>query len=99
MDRSKNMSWVAVASVALLGLMASLVHAASSASADGAAICAQTTNWGKAYNGGDAKAVAALYADDAQLLPPDAPGIRGRAAILEYFTKKPAQRAPTQCLC
>jgi uncharacterized protein (TIGR02246 family) len=87
MDRSKNMSWVAVASVALLGLMASLVHAASSASADEAAIRAQTTNWGKAYNGGDAKAVAALYTEDAQLLPPGAPGMRGRAAILEYFTK------------
>jgi uncharacterized protein (TIGR02246 family) len=55
--------------------------------ADEAAIRAQTTNWIKAYNGGDAKAVAALYADDAILMPPGAPRVKGRAAILEFFTK------------
>jgi uncharacterized protein (TIGR02246 family) len=87
MDRSKSMSWIAVASVALLGLMAGLVHAASSASADEDAIRTQTKDWEKAYNRGDAKAVAALYAEDAQLLPPGALGIRGRAAILEFFMK------------
>jgi ketosteroid isomerase-like protein len=30
--------------------------------------------------------VAALYAEDALLLPPGAPGVSGRAAILEFFT-------------
>ena len=55
--------------------------------ADETAIRAQTTNWAKAYNGGDAKAVAALYADDAILQPPGAPSAKGRAAILDYFTK------------
>ncbi len=87
MDRYKHMSSVAVAGMALLGLMASPVHGASSVSADEAAIRAQTANWEKAYNGGDAKAVAALYAADAQLLPPSTPGMSGPAAILEYFTK------------
>jgi uncharacterized protein (TIGR02246 family) len=87
MIRSKNRSWLAVGLVALVGSMAGFAHAASPASADETAIRAQSTDWVKAYNGGDAKAVAALYAEDALLLPPGAPGVRGRPAILEFFTK------------
>ena len=87
MNRSKKMSWLAVGVVALLGSMAGFAQAASPASADEAAIRAQSTSWEKAYNGGDAKAVAALYAEDARLLPPGASGVSGRAAILDYFTK------------
>lgn len=68
----------------LLGAMAGFAQAAP---ADEAAIRAQTTSWEKAYNGGDAKGVAALYAEDALLLPPGAPGVSGRAAILAFFTK------------
>jgi len=86
MVHSKNMSWQAVGIVALTGLIAGFAHAAAP-SADEAAVRAQTTDWVKAYNGGDAKAVAALYAGDALLLPPGAPGVKGRAAILEFFTK------------
>ena len=71
----------------LLGSITGLAHAASPANADEVAIRAQTTSWGKAHNGGDAKAVAALYAEDALLLPPGASGVSGRAAILQYFTK------------
>ena len=85
MNRSKNASWLAVGMVALLSAMAGVVQAA--ASADELAIRTQTTNWGKAYNGGDAKAVAAQYAEDALLLPPGASGVSGRAAILAFFTK------------
>jgi uncharacterized protein (TIGR02246 family) len=87
MIRSKNTSRLAVGMVALVGSMAGFAHAASSASADEGAIRAQSTDWVKAYNGGDAKAVAALYTEDALLLPPGAPGVRGRPAILEFFTK------------
>jgi len=83
MTRLTNVSWLAVGAVTLAGL----VHAASPASADEAAIRAQTASWEKAYNGGDAKAVAALYAEDALLLPPGAAGVSGRAAILEFFTR------------
>jgi uncharacterized protein (TIGR02246 family) len=79
----KHGSWLAVGIIALVGSMA----AASATSTDEAAIRAQSTDWVKAYNGGDAKAVAGLYAEDALLLPPGAPGMKGRAAILEFFTK------------
>jgi ketosteroid isomerase-like protein len=86
MIRSKSMSWFAVGIVAFVGSMVSFAHAASPSSADEAAIRAQTASWVKAYNGGDAKAVAALYAEDALLLPPGAPGVSGRTAILAFFT-------------
>ena len=87
MIRCKNMSWLAAGVVALVGSMVGFAHAASAASADEAAIRAQSASWEKAYNGGDAKAVAAQYAEDALLLPPGASGVSGRAAILEFFTK------------
>jgi uncharacterized protein (TIGR02246 family) len=87
MVRSKDGSWLAVGVVALVCLMVNFAHAASATSADEAAIRAQTVSWETAYNGGDAKAVAAQYAEDALLLPPGASGVNGRAAILEFFTK------------
>ena len=59
--------------------------------ADAAAIRAQTMSWATAYNQGDGKGVTAQYAEDALLLPPGAPGVRGRAAILAYFTKDIAE--------
>jgi ketosteroid isomerase-like protein len=80
-------SWFAVGIVAWVSAVSGLAQAATPKSADEASIRAQTTAWGKAYNGGDAKGVAAQYADDALLLPPGAPGVKGRTAILDYFTK------------
>ena len=85
MIRSGKVSWLAVGFVAFV--CSGLAHAASSTSADEAALRAQTASWQKAYNGGDPKGVAAQYAEDALLLPPGAAGVRGRTAILEYFTK------------
>ncbi len=83
----KRMSWLAAGIVALAGSLAQVAAAAPPAGADEAAVRAQSTSWAKAYNGGDAKGVAALYAEDAVLLPPGAPAVRGRAAIQEYFSK------------
>jgi uncharacterized protein (TIGR02246 family) len=85
------MSWLAAGIVAVAVSMAGLAHAASSASADEAAIRAQTASWVKAHNGGDAKAVAAQYAEDALLLPPGASSASGRAAILAFFTSNIAE--------
>ena len=39
----------------------------------------------EAFERGDAASVAALYAEDAVALPPDAPMISGRAAIEEFW--------------
>ncbi len=59
MIRFKNISRLTVGIVALVGSMVAVAHAAPPASVDEAAIRAQTANWEKAYNGGDAKGVAA----------------------------------------
>lgn len=75
-----------LAAILIAGLLA-CAGSASAAGSDEAAIRAQTTDFMKAYNGGDAKAVTALYADDALILPPGSPGVKGRAAILAFFTK------------
>jgi len=69
MAASNRISWIAAAAPLLL-VMSGLAPAASP---DEAAIRAQTTAWEKAYNGGDAKGVAALYAEDAVMMPPGAP--------------------------
>ena len=87
MVRSKGMSSLAAGFIALAASLIGYTNAATAAGADEAAIRAQSTNWAKAYNGGDAKAVTALYAEDAIVLPPGAPGARGREAILAFFTK------------
>jgi ketosteroid isomerase-like protein len=46
----------------------------------------------KAYNGGDAKAVAALYAEDALLLPPGASGVSGRLIAPPAPSAPPASK-------
>lgn len=84
MNRSGNAYWLAVGILALGGMMTVAAYASP---ADEAALRAQTAAWEKAYNGGDAKGVAAQYAEDALLLPPGSPGVSGRAAIQAFFTK------------
>jgi uncharacterized protein (TIGR02246 family) len=41
--------------------------------------------WAAAFNKGDAAAVAAMYAEDAYVLPPGAEMIKGRAAIEAFW--------------
>lgn len=43
----------------------------------------------RADNAGDWDAVAALYTQDAILLPPNAPAVTGRSAIREFFASLP----------
>jgi ketosteroid isomerase-like protein len=53
--------------------------------ADAAALATAAEGWEKAYNDKNPDALAALYADDAQLLPPGATEVSGRDAIRAYF--------------
>jgi uncharacterized protein (TIGR02246 family) len=48
-------------------------------------ILARTRRFSEAFAAGDAAGVAALYTEDAVLLPPDAPTIVGRAGIEEFW--------------
>ena len=56
--------------------------------ADVAALTSAAAGWEQAYNDKDADAVAAIYAEDAQLLPHGAPAVNGRAAIREHYANE-----------
>ena len=43
--------------------------------------------WQTAYNAGDAAAVAALYTEDAKVIPPGHAAVSGRAAIQAFFAE------------
>ena len=58
---------------------------------DIAALEAADQDWAKAYNAGNADAVASLYDEQAVLLPPGAPGVTGRTAIKAFFVKDMAE--------
>ena len=64
---------------------------AADASKEMAALQAVDQDWVKAYNAGNADAVAALYDERAVLLPPGAPAVNGRAAIKAFFVKDTAE--------
>jgi ketosteroid isomerase-like protein len=49
------------------------------------ALHAVDDDWMKNYNKGKVDKVAALYADDAMLMPPNAPAASGKAAIHAFF--------------
>ena len=83
MLRVNDRTWLAIGAAILI----SASGLSLAASSDEAAIRAQTASWEKAFSAGDAKALAALYAEDAVLLPPGVPRVNGRAAIQEFFTK------------
>jgi len=85
MNRARKIAWIAACVLSGGVGLAGYAHAAGGG--DEAAIREQTTSWIKAYNGGDGKAIAALYAEDALLLPPGAPTAKGRAAILDFIAK------------
>jgi len=54
--------------------------------ADEAKLKADALSWFDFYNKGDVDGVANLYAEDALLMPPNAPAATGRAAITAFFT-------------
>jgi uncharacterized protein (TIGR02246 family) len=68
---------------ALLALPAS-ASAQESMDAD-AAIRAGSQAWAAAWNAGDAKALAALYTEDAIVMAPGGEPAQGRTAIMEAF--------------
>ena len=53
--------------------------------ADEAALASTASGWEKAYNEKNADAVAAIYSEDAQLLPPGPAVVNGRAAIRDFW--------------
>ena len=81
-------------SVALLGLIACYPPApASLAEEDLAAIKAIDQAWTEGARANDWASVAALYAEDAVLMPPNKPVVTGRGNIQEEFESTPSVTA------
>jgi ketosteroid isomerase-like protein len=58
--------------------------------ADQAAMNTASDSWFKLFGAGNAEGTAAIYADDAVVMPPGAPVVTGKTAILEFITKMSA---------
>jgi len=80
---------VATASLVVISACAPPPPAGLSA-ADRAAIEQAAVDWETNANAGDWAAVAALYAEDATVLPPNQPATSGRASVQESFEAMPA---------
>ena len=70
---------------AALTLAACAPQQSHDSATDVAMLASTAAGWEKAYNDKNADAVAALYGEDAQLLPPGTPVVNGRAAIRDYW--------------
>jgi uncharacterized protein (TIGR02246 family) len=68
-----------------------ILGAAPAAAQDKATIEKLNDAWTAAFNKGDAAAAAAMYTEDAYLLPPGAEIVKGRTAI-EAFWRQAAQQ-------
>jgi uncharacterized protein (TIGR02246 family) len=53
--------------------------------------------WGAAFNKGDAAAVAAMYAEDAYVLPAGAPMVKGRTDIQNFWSQAMQQLSDVKC--
>jgi ketosteroid isomerase-like protein len=70
--------WTIVASLS--------VAACTGAQIDNKAVADEVSaTWTRAFDAGDAAALAALYTEDAHLMPPGAPAIKGRREIESYW--------------
>ncbi|MGE5625133.1 MAG: YybH family protein [Bacillota bacterium] len=76
--------------VVLSGAAAAGVWAADPA-ADVSALQILEQSWVHAHNAGDADAITALYADDATLMAPGAPGASGKDAIHKFYVTELAE--------
>jgi uncharacterized protein (TIGR02246 family) len=71
----------------------SIESAAADSAKEVAALQAVDQAWVKAYNAGDADALASFYDEHAVLLPPGAPSANGRAAIRAFLAQDAAESA------
>ena len=53
--------------------------------------------WAAAFNKGDAAAVAAMYTDDAYVLPQGSDMVKGRGAIEAFWSKAMQQMSDVKC--
>ena len=77
---------IALAAMGLIAIAASAsAPTVTDTAADEAALRAADQSFMRAYWKGDLESVVALYAEDAVLMPADAPEAKGRDAIRKYY--------------
>ena len=74
-----------------------LLTAAPAMAQSKAAIQKLDDQWASAFNKGDAAAVAAMYTDDAYVLPAGAPMVHGHADIQAFWGQTMQQLADVKC--
>jgi uncharacterized protein (TIGR02246 family) len=77
--------------IATLALCLGVMFAGPALAQSKATIQQLNDEWSAAFNKGDAAAVAAMYAEDADALPPGSDMVKGRSAI-EAFWRQAAQQ-------
>jgi ketosteroid isomerase-like protein len=86
---------IALSAMGLIAIAASAsAPTATDTAADEAALRAADQTFMRAYWKGDLETVVALYAEDAVLLPADAPEVKGRDAIRKYYAADIAGHKP-----
>ena len=85
---SVTIGFLVVAAAAVAGQSPATAGQGKGRGDSGEAIKAVADAYVKAALAGDAKAIAALYTEDAIEMPPNAPMVKGRAAILQYYQKE-----------
>ena len=86
---------IALVAMALIAVVASASGpTAIDTAADEAALRAADQTFMRAYWKGDLESVVALYAEDAVLMPADAPEAKGRDAIRKYYAADIASVRP-----
>lgn len=75
-----------------------LVLAAAPALAQSKAVIQKLNDqWSDAFNRGDAAALAAMYTEDAYVLPAGAPLVKGRAGIEQFWRQAMQQLSNVKC--
>lgn len=77
-----------LAGVMVLAAVCTAPVCAADANADLAAIHAVDQDWLKAFSAADGDALGKLYDENAMLMPPGAPAVKGRAAIRDFLLKE-----------
>jgi uncharacterized protein (TIGR02246 family) len=78
-------------------VVCSILVAGPAAARSKATIQKADDKWAEAFNKGDAGALAAMYTEDAYVLPPGAEMMKGRSAIEVFWRQQMQQIGDIKC--
>ncbi len=81
----RNLATLCLTMIVTLACAPPAQQESTDVTADVELLTAKTQAWADAFNAGDAAGIAALYAEDGTLYPPNAAPVQGRTAIQEFW--------------